>query len=88
MGNILEGIIPKDPCIIHSVFYDLYFQTVLASYLMDIFRGCKSSLEWIPAQSPLETPVGVLLGELLKIKSVRGILYDRKNIIEGINKLL
>ena len=49
---------------------------------MDTFRGCKSSFERIPAQSPLETPKGVLLGDPPKIKSVRGIWYDRKKLMK------
>jgi hypothetical protein len=49
---------------------------------MDTFRGCKSSLEWIPAQSLLETSKGVLLGDPSMIKSVRDILYDRKILIK------
>jgi hypothetical protein len=31
--------------IIHGAFYNLHFQIVSASSLIDIFTGCKSSLE-------------------------------------------
>jgi hypothetical protein len=48
---------------------------------MNTFRACKSSLKWIPTQSLLETSKGVLLGDPSMIKSVRGILYDRKTLI-------
>jgi hypothetical protein len=67
----------------HSQYvYDLHFQTVSTSSLMVIFRDCKSSLEWIPAQSPLETLGGVLLGDTPKIKSVRGISCDKKTLMK------
>jgi hypothetical protein len=45
-------------------------------------KTCKFSLEWILAQSPLETSKRVLLGDPLMIKSVRGILYDTKALMK------
>jgi hypothetical protein len=76
--NILEGIILKDLCRSFTVCSAMFtFRRYRSPFLMNIFKGCKSSLEQIHAQSFLKTPGG-LLGNPSEIKSVRGILYDKK----------
>jgi hypothetical protein len=45
--------------IIHSILYDIHLENTMTSSLMNFIREYKSSLQFIPAQSPLETSRGV-----------------------------